>query len=159
MIKQNPAIETDEEFQKVLLEKINSKKEISVPDNSQYSNDIDNVWNINNRIVKLYEDNIEKDREMRQIYAKILVGILIGDLIALIVIFILVGCNVLKYSDFAFNLFITGGIAEVFVLVKIIIEYLFKDNLTGVLNIILTNNNKFKSNNFNRKNNKNSDKP
>ena len=91
--------------------------------------------------------------------AKILVGILIGDLIALIVIFILVGCNVLKYSDFAFNLFITGGIAEVFVLVKIIIEYLFKDNLTGVLNIILTNNNKFKSNNFNRKNNKNSDKP
>lgn len=153
-----PATETNEEIQKTVLEKINNKKEIINPNNTQYSNDIDNIWNINNRIVKLYEDNIEKDREMRQIYAKILFGILIADLIALIIIFILVGCDVLNYSDFAFNLFITGGIAEVFVLVKIIIEYLFKDNLTGALNIILTNNNKFK-NNYNKKNNKNPDKP
>ena len=97
---------------------------------------------------------------MRQVYAKILVGILIVDLIVLNIIFILVGCGVLEYSNFAFNLFITGGIAEIFVLVKIIVEYLFKDNLTDTLKIILTNSNQRKKHKYNKDNNiKTSDKP
>lgn len=47
----------------------------------------------------------------------------------------------MHYSDTTFNIFITGGIAEIFVLVRIIVKYLFKDNLTNALNIILENNN------------------
>ena len=58
----------------------------------------------------------------------------------------------LIYSDSTFNIFITGGIAEVFVLVRVIVKYLFKDNLTNALNIILENNNQVK---YHKKNNKN----
>lgn len=158
MALKSPATETNEEIQKTVLEKINNKKEIINPNNTQYSNDIDNIWNINNRIVKLYEDNIEKDQEIRSFYAKMLIGVLAVELIALIGIFILVGLGKLKYSDTTFNIFINAGIAEVFVLVRVIVKYLFKDNLTDALNIILTNNNKLKTN-YNKKNNKNSDKP
>lgn len=158
MIKENPAVETDEEFQKALLEKINSKKEISVPDNNQYSNDIDNVWNMNNRIVKLFEDNISNDQKLKGKYAVILIVTLIVELIVLNMIFILNGCGVLKYADSTFNIFITAGIAEVFVLVRVIVKYLFKDNLTEALKIIIESNNKPKYQNRNNKNKK-SDKP
>ena len=82
---------------------------------------------------------------MRQKYAVILIVILSIELSALILIFILKGLNILNYSDSSFNLFITGGIAEIFVLVRVIVKYLFKDNLTNALNIILRNNNPIKS--------------
>lgn len=157
MKQKNPAKGTEEKIQDEILKRISKKKEIKTPRNNQYSSNIDNIWKINDRIVKLYEDNIVKDREMRQSYAKILFIMLGIELLTLITIFILVGLDILNYSDFAFNLFITGGIAEIFVLIKIIVTYLFKDNLTQALNIILTNNNKFK-NKYNIKNNKTSDK-
>ena len=79
-------------------------------------------------------------------YAIILIVILAIQLLALITIFVLKGYGILIYSDSTFNLFITGGIAEVFVLVRVIVKYLFKDNLTNALNIILENNNKVKDN-------------
>ena len=102
---------------------------------------------MNNKIVDLFTENISKDQELKSTYAVILIGILAVQLIALLIIFILKGCNVLNYSDSTFNIFISGGIAEVFVLVRVIVKYLFKDNLTNSLNIILKNNNqKFKSN-------------
>ena len=63
----------------------------------------------------------------------------------MIIIFVLKGCNVLDYSDSTFNLFITGGIAEVFTLIMVIVKYLFNDNLTEALKIILTNNNQVKN--------------
>lgn len=83
--------------------------------------------------------------------------ILIVELIALIVIFILKGTGTLNYSDATFNIFVTGGIAEVFVLVRVIVKYLFKDNLTEALKIIITTNNnrkiyKNRKNNTNKKN-------
>lgn len=112
------------------------------------------------RIIELFERNIEKDQTLWFVYAIILVTILGIELIALVTIFILAGCGILSYSDTALNLFITGGIAEIFVLVKVIVEYLFKDNLTETLKIIITSNNK--KNNYKNKDNKNSkttDKP
>lgn len=73
----------------------------------------------------------------------------------MITIFILKGCGVLSYSDSTFNIFISGGIAEVFVLVRVIVKYLFKDNLTNALNTILENNKKIRQTKNNRyKNNK-----
>ena len=104
--------------------------------------EFDNKWNMNNKIIELFANNIEKDQSLKGKYAIILIIILVIQLIALFVIFILKGCNVLSYSDTTFNIFITGGIAEVFVLVRVIVKYLFTDNLTSALNIILENNNK-----------------
>lgn len=116
-----------------------------IVDDSYNNKTIDEVskkWDMNERILNLFSNNIEKDQKLKEKYAIILITILSIQLIALITIFILKGCNVLIYTDSTFNLFITGGIAEVFVLVGVIVRYLFKDNLTKALNIILENNNK-----------------
>lgn len=117
-------------------------------------NEIYKKWDMNDKIIDLFTDNISKDQILRQKYAVILIRILSVELIALILIFIFKGLGVLNYSDSTFNLFITGGIAEVFVLVRVIVKYLFKDNLTNALNIILKNNNPIKRytnrNNYNK---------
>lgn len=123
-------------------------------------NEINKKWDMNDRIIDLFIKNIGADQDLRKKYAVILIRILSIELIALIVIFVLKGLNILKYSDSTFNLFITGGIAEVFVLVRVIVKYLFKDNLTNALNIILENNNPIKryTNNYNKNKIKNKDK-
>ena len=121
----------------------NKKNEIiDEPNNNKPVDEISKKWSMNERILNLFSDNIERDQSLKEKYAIILIIILAIQLVALITIFILKGCNVLVYSDSTFNLFITGGIAEVFVLVRVIVKYLFKDNLTNALNIILENNNK-----------------
>lgn len=107
---------------------------------------------MNDKIINIFVKNIDEDQKLRKRYATILIMILAIELIALIAIFMLKGLNILNYSDTTFNIFITGGIAEVFVLVRIIVKYLFKDNLTNALNIILENNNPSRSYAGNNKN-------
>ena len=144
MKNKNPAIEANEEYKKEILKNFEDKPKKLEADKKQHISGFTNIWNMNNKIVELFAKNIEKDQKLRFVYAIILVVILGVELIALITIFILSGCGVLTYSDATFNLFITGGIAEVFVLVRVIVKYLFKDSLTNALNIILDNNNKVK---------------
>lgn len=112
-------------------------------------NEINKKWDMYDRIIDLFIKNIGTDQGLRQKYAVILIIILTIELIALICIFVLKGLDILNYSDATFNLFITGGIAEVFVLVRVIVKYLFKDNLTNALNIILENNNPIRRENTN----------
>ena len=158
--KSNPAPIKDS-YKKIILQMFNSENEVKNLENQEETKPIDELtkkWNMNDKILNLFAKNIEKDQELRQTYAKILIGILIVELLALITIFILVGCGVLHYSDTTFNLFITGGIAEIFVLVRVIVKYLFKDNLTNALNIILENNNQVKYYRNNRNKNENEKK-
>lgn len=145
MIEKNPAIKTNEEYKKEILEKIESKPENLKTDKPRPLSEFENKWNMNNKIIELFAGNIEKDQKLRGRYAIILIAILTVQLLALIIIFVLKGCNVLDYSDSTFNLFITGGIAEVFTLIMVIVKYLFNDNLTEALKIILTNNNQVKN--------------
>lgn len=156
-----PAEDTKENIMKMFdskdkVSKINEYKSEQI----KPINEINKKWDMNDRIIDLFTENINKDQELREKYAVILIIILSVELIALIVIFILKGANVLDYADSTFNLFITGGLAEVFVLVKLIVQYLFKDNLTNALNIILENNNPIKryTNNYNKNKTKNKDK-
>ncbi len=152
-----PAEDTKENIKRLFdskdkVSKVNEYKS----ENIKPINEINKKWDMNDKIVDLFAENISKDQILRIVYASILMIILGFELFALLVIFILKGLNILNYSDSTFNLFITGGIAEVFILVRVIVKYLFKDNLTNALNIILENNNPIKrySNNFgeNRKN-------
>lgn len=161
-VKRNiPAENTKENIRKIFDSKdkvsriIEDKQEDMTP-----INEINKKWNMNDRIIDLFIKNIGTDQELRKTYAAILIGILIIELIALILIFILKGANILNYSDSTFNIFITGGIAEIFVLVRVIVKYLFKDNLTNALNIILENNNPKKrySDNYNKNKMKNKEK-
>ena len=154
MSKKNPAKETlGKDY---VIEFFNQKNEITNSDNvkkSKYIDEITEKWNMNHTILNIFKNKMERDQYLKEKYAIILISILAVELVALIVIFILNGCGVLKYSDATFNLFITGGIAEVFVLVKVIVNYLFKDNLTNALNIILESNNKINSRENNKKKN------
>lgn len=158
-IRKNPAKGTKDkkEEYEILLKMFDSENEVSNIDSVEETKTIDEIskkWNMNEKILELFADNIERDQKLKEKYAIILIIILGIQLVALITIFVLKGCRVLVYSDSTFNLFITGGIAEVFVLVRVIVKYLFKDSLTNALNIILENNNKIRDNEKN-KNNKN----
>lgn len=142
------------EIQKVF----DKQKDLKPQEKVNTVDEVKKKWKMNDRILELFSNNIERDQRLRETYAKILIGILSVELVALIVIFVLKGAEVLNYSDTTFNIFVSGGIAEVFILVKVIVEYLFKDNLTNALNIILENNNqvKYKKNNkYNSKNKEN----
>lgn len=141
MSKKNPAKETKDYMS--ILTMFNKHNEIiDEPNDNKPVDELSKKWSMNDKILDLFSSNIERDQDLKEKYAIILIIILAIQLVALIVIFVLKGCNILEYSDSTFNLFITGGIAEVFVLVRVIVKYLFKDNLTNALNIILENNNK-----------------
>ena len=163
MKNKNPAKGTKEKYD-VILSMFRDKNEITNISDGQATKPIDEVskkWDMNDRILELFSDTIERDQELKEKYAIILIVILCIQLIALITVFILKGCELLTYSDTTFNIFISGGIAEVFILVRVIVKYLFKDNLTNALNTILENNNKIRQTKKNRykkkkKNNNNS---
>lgn len=126
-----------------IFERLNSKNRIYSEKNTK-SKPIDEAtkkWNMNDKIVDLFKEKIENDNKLKSNYAVILVCVLIFQLIALNVWFVLRGIGILNFTDTTFNIFITGGIAEIYVLVRVIVKYLFKDNLTESLNIILENNN------------------
>ena len=112
-------------------------------------------WNLNSKITNLFETKIESDTKLKRRYAMALIILLIITIVALNVWFVMKGLGILNFSDTTFNLFITGGLAEIFVLIKIIVKYLFDDNLTELLKLILDRNNqenKSKNNNFKKNN-------
>ena len=124
--------------------------------------DYKNKWSMNNRVIDLYLENIKQDQKLRSELAEKLLKILDFELFVFFVIFIGKCAGVFNFSDSSLNIFITGGIAEVFILVRVIVKYLFKDNLTEAFKIIITKNNKdnYKKNNNKYKiRNKKSDKP
>ncbi len=132
------------QLEEEILSKFSSaKKEIKAQNNKNkiLVDEVEQKWLMNRKIIDLFVTNIENDQNLRNRYAIILIIILGIMLLSLLVIFVLVGRGVLTYSETTFNIFITGGIAEVFVLVRVIVKYLFKDNLTNALNTILRTNN------------------
>ena len=164
MKNNKPAKGTQDKYE-IIMKMFKPSNEIVDNTNLEETKPIDEVskkWNMNDRILELFADNIERDQNLKEKYAIILIIMLAIQLVALITIFVLKGCSVLVYSDSTFNLFITGGIAEIFVLVRVIAKYLFKDNLTNALNIILENNNSIKrytkNNNYSKNRIKNNNK-
>lgn len=126
-----------EEIQKVFDKKENleSQEKVTAID------EVKKKWAMNDKIIELFVDNIGKDQKLRNKYAIILIVILGIELLALLTIFVLQGAGVLNYKDSTLNIFISGGIAEIYVLVRVIVKYLFKDNLTETLKIIISTNN------------------
>lgn len=155
-IENTPAEQIKQEYKEQLLKLFISKNEISEKKKEEIKpvDEAFKKWNTNDRITNLFANKIEKDTELKVTYAKILIGILIFQLFVLNVLFILKGRGILDFSDTTFNIFITGGIAEIFVLVRTIVKYLFKDDLTELLKIILkANNYKFKEDKNNKEKN------
>lgn len=133
-----------------IFDKLKEKDKLtkSVETKPQTIDEVTKKWDMNDKIIKLFSNNIEKDTQLKGKYAVILIIILIFQLVALNVIFLLKGFNIIKYSDSTLNIFITGGIAEIFFLVRTIVKYLFRDNITDSLNIILERNNRLERKNI-----------
>ena len=111
-------------------------------------------WNLNSKIADLFEIKIDSDTKLKRRYAMALIVLLIITILLLNVWFLLKGLGILNFSDSTFNIFITGGLAEIFVLIKIIVKYLFNDNLTELLKLILdrTNQGDKRGNNYKKDN-------
>ena len=91
-------------------------------------------------VIHAFTDVIEKDQDLKSKYAKWLIIIFAIQLVAFNLIFILVGLRVLKFSEITLDLYVGGGIIEVIATIKIIVSYLFKDNITESLKNILEKN-------------------
>ena len=145
-----------DDYKKEVQKIFDKQKDLKPQEKVNTIDEVNKKWNTNDKITNLFATKIEKDTELKGTYAKILIGILIFQLVALNILFVLKGCGVLKFSDATFNIFITGGIAEIFILVRTIVKYLFSDDLTELLKIILkANNYKFKEDKEKEKKQKN----
>lgn len=68
------------------------------------------------------------DRGLKESYARWFIAILIGQLVAMNVIFVLVGVEKLAFADeWVLRLFMSGTLAEVFGVIYVIAKYLFRE--------------------------------
>lgn len=81
----------------------------------------------NNRFYKLKNDNLETDINLKKKYAYWLIGVMILQLLVMNAVFVGVGLEKIKYSDYVLHLYISGTLLELFGLVLIITKYLFKN--------------------------------
>ena len=79
-----------------------------------------------NRSHKLKNDNLETDIKLKKSYAKWLIGVMIGQLLIMNIVFIFVGLDFMKYNEYILHLYISGTLLELFGLVLVITKYLFK---------------------------------
>lgn len=105
-------------------------------------------WEMNDKVTELFKKSIDSDIKLKGKCALTLVIMLGIQLLFFNIIFVLRGFDIIKYSDQVFNVFISGSLIEIFGLVMVVVKYLFKDNLSESLQIIL------KSANFKNKNHK-----
>lgn len=78
------------------------------------------------RTHKLKNDDFETDIDLKKRYAKWLIGVMIGQLLIMNLVFACVGLKWMEYSDFILHLYISGTLLELFGLVLVITKYLFK---------------------------------
>ena len=155
--KINPAKTEAEEILRInkLLSGLNDgdKMTKSVEAKPQNVDEVANKWKINNKIMDLFSEKIANDTKLKGRYATALIIILAIQLVLLNTWFVMKGLQKLSIADSTFNIFISGGIAEVFLLVRIIVKYLFSDNLSDLLKMVIrVNNIGANKNNRNRKN-------
>lgn len=77
---------------------------------------------------------MKTDRRLKKVYGVILLILLVFQLVAVNIIFIFGGMGKLKYSNTIFDIFITGSLIEVAVIVRKVVKYLFTDNISKTFN-------------------------
>lgn len=69
--------------------------------------------------------DLKTDIKLKKMFATWFIGILIGQLLLMNIIFVCIGAKWLEFSDFVINLFMGGTLAEVFGIVLVMARYLF----------------------------------
>lgn len=130
---------TDEEFyNKIMNQQID--KELS-----DIFNSLDNSSEVHSEsfesvsldFINQLVENAKDDRDLKKQYAFWLLFAFWAQLIIFNLFFMGAGINVYNFDSSTLNLYVTGGIIEIIALIKIIISYLFQDNLTESLKSIL----------------------
>lgn len=146
--------ESEDDLIQVLLTKDKEKKllsevnlafdgldadDIASDDNPQTKSfdEVKESFELKRKAVDTFSDNITSNIEIKKEYSKKLIFLLVTQFLALDVIFVLVGFGILKYSDFTLNLFLTVGFLELVGLVTIVVKYVFADNISESLKVIL----------------------
>ncbi len=70
-------------------------------------------------------DDLKTDTRLKKHYARWFIGILIVQLAVMNLIFVCVGLDKLKFTDYVLHLYMGGTLAEVFGIVYVITRYLF----------------------------------
>ena len=73
---------------------------------------------------------------MRKLYANWLMGAMSIQVVAINVIFVLIGCGVLKFEQWTANTFVTATFAEISALVLLVVKYLFPATTDRILDLI-----------------------
>ncbi len=76
-------------------------------------------------IVTAWKQQQDQDRKMRKTYANWLIGAMSVQVVAINVIFVLIGCGVLKFEQWTANTFVTATFAEISALVLLVVKYPF----------------------------------
>ncbi|HAX5210389.1 TPA: hypothetical protein JZG45_005366 [Escherichia coli] len=73
--------------------------------------------------------DLKTDTKLKKMFAHWFIGILIGQLVVMNVVFILIGVGMLHFNDLTINLFMCGTMAEVFGIVAVMARYLFSKHV------------------------------
>lgn len=86
------------------------------------------------QVAEAFTNNTKTDRGLKKFYGIVLLFLLTVQLITVNVIFVLGGLKVLKYPSTTFDIFIMGSLIEVAIIVRIVVKYLFTDNISKTFN-------------------------
>jgi hypothetical protein len=87
-------------------------------------------------IIKAWKDQHAQDRRMRERYATYLIVAMGLQAIAINVVFVLMGCEVLTFEAWTARTFIMSVFAEIAAMVLIVVKYLFTPSSDKVLQFL-----------------------
>lgn len=122
---------------KFLFEDVDEEDAIKDDATSMDYEKIKNNFELQNKVVNSFCDNISSDIKIKKRYSLCLIIVLAIQFFILDYIFLEVGLKKLEFTDFTLNLFISVGFLELVGLITIIVKYLFNDNITESLRIIM----------------------
>ena len=116
--------------------------DVSEPMTSEQIDDFAKLQDIRERlkhhrtIVSAWKQQQEQDRKLRKLYANWLMCAMSAQVIAINIIFVLIGCGILKYEQWTANTFVMATFAEISALVLLVVKYLFPAGTEKVRDLI-----------------------
>ena len=87
-------------------------------------------------IINAWKQQQDQDRKLRRLYANWLMIVMSAQVVAINVLFFLVGRKALAFDRWTINIFVTAVFAEVGALVLLVVKYLFPATTDRILDLI-----------------------
>ena len=87
-------------------------------------------------IINVWKQQQDQDRQMRKRYANWLIGVMIVQVVAINISFVLIGLGLLKFEPWTVNTFVMATFAEISALVLLVVKYLFPTTTDRILDLI-----------------------